>query len=525
MLTDTAARPVEAPLATISLAGSALWFAALQAVFLLQTGGTFEYPLDDVYIHLAIAEQIAAGNYGINPGEPASAGSSILYPFLLAPLSGTELQRFLPLIWNAVGVVLAGFFWGAILSQAGWARDPLRSGGIALAILGPVGLNLAGIGAVGMEHALHVAVSLGVVLGLLRFERTARIGWLLMLCILLGPCLRFEGLAVSLAALVVLTMRRRLVPALGLGLLTLLPIAAFSGFLVTLGLDPVPNSVLAKLGIAPGFVSPPTESGGLSERFADPKILLLLAVSSGWAVVWARHDRRFGTWRAAWLAAVILVALAHGLVGRTGWLFRYEVYAFAFVAAVSAVLAVRFVAEGAVPARPVRRVALIATLAGCLHYGLGMAIAGFESARGIALQQRQIARFAQEWLKAPVAVNDIGWVAYRNPQPVLDLAGLASPDTLTARLLNRAPGWTVPLVDRAGAELVMVYDNWFPDGLGPDWVPLGRLVVSAPTGILGGDTVSFYAPDPANAQALSDKLARFAETLPEGVSWVAAQKH
>ena len=73
---------------------AALAALATRAVFLLVAvflnGGVFEYPLDDVYIHLAMAEQIAAGGYAVNAGEDGSAASSPIYPLLLVPFAGTE---------------------------------------------------------------------------------------------------------------------------------------------------------------------------------------------------------------------------------------------------------------------------------------------------------------------------------------------------------------------------------------------------------------------------------------------------
>ena len=65
------------PLALVGALAALAGFAALQlAAFLI--AGVFEYPLDDVYIHLAMAEGIVAGGYGVNPGEPASAASSTM---------------------------------------------------------------------------------------------------------------------------------------------------------------------------------------------------------------------------------------------------------------------------------------------------------------------------------------------------------------------------------------------------------------------------------------------------------------
>ena len=48
------------------------------------TDGRLIYSLDDPYNHLAVAEPIVEGGYGINSEKFASPSSSILFPFLLA---------------------------------------------------------------------------------------------------------------------------------------------------------------------------------------------------------------------------------------------------------------------------------------------------------------------------------------------------------------------------------------------------------------------------------------------------------
>src|SRR5829696_3748249 len=61
-----------------------LTLAAVTSVTLLligrRTGFASVYSLDDPYIHLAVAEEILRGNYGVNPDEAASARTSALVP-------------------------------------------------------------------------------------------------------------------------------------------------------------------------------------------------------------------------------------------------------------------------------------------------------------------------------------------------------------------------------------------------------------------------------------------------------------
>jgi hypothetical protein len=58
------------------------------------------YSLDDPYIHLALAEHIAARTYSINPDEAAAPASSMLWPLLHVPCAGTSFFEFVPLALN-----------------------------------------------------------------------------------------------------------------------------------------------------------------------------------------------------------------------------------------------------------------------------------------------------------------------------------------------------------------------------------------------------------------------------------------
>lgn len=204
--------------------------------------GGFEYPLDDTYIHLAMAENIGRGGYGINAGEYASASSSVLWPFLLVPLAASEAGRYLPLALNALALMGLCLCWGYAVARARLSR-PVT---LALAIVGPVALNMYGVAALGMEHSLHALLTVLVVLGLGLFFDERRATWWLIVAIVLAPLVRFEGMALSLVAATILALRGQWRVGLAAALATVAASAAFMVFLHSIGLSMLPSSVLAK---------------------------------------------------------------------------------------------------------------------------------------------------------------------------------------------------------------------------------------------------------------------------------------
>ena len=313
---------------------SALLFLVLLIGLALRlNGGAFDYPLDDVYIHLAMAEGIAAGGYGVNPGEYASAASSALYPLLLLPIVPPDVQRFLPVLWNIVGVVLTAILWARLLLAAGYGNGRLRPLGLGLAVAGPVALLMSSTAFLGMEHTLHAAASLAILLGLVRHFQGVTPWGLLYGGIFFSPLLRYEGLALAvLASGVLLIGGHRRAAGIGLALalipLALIPLAAFTVFLISLGLDPLPNSVLAKqLTAAQGDLGaiPDTIAKFRNNISTGGGAILLALVLAIWAVMALSADIRRGPMRM--LAPVLICAgIGHLFFGQIGWMNRYEHY-------------------------------------------------------------------------------------------------------------------------------------------------------------------------------------------------------
>ena len=490
----------------IALLGVTVWFVVLQVRGLAWSNGVFEYPLDDVYIHLAIAEQISLGGYGVNPGEYTSPGSSPLYPLLLTPFAGSDTQRWLPLVWNIVGMVGVALLWGRLIASAGYANAT----GALLALLGPVALNTAGVAMTGMEHSLHAATSLAIVNGMFVLSDEKRVSWVLLAGILLAPALRLEGLALALVGAGVIVLSGRIaLGALATGL-ALAPIALFVWYLTSLGLDPMPNSVQAKLVGAQD-----ADVGRLARTIGTFRLNLLeipgLLMLGFVTVLAALSASTVGLrrWTGLGLAAA---GLAHLFFGQIGWMERYENYILTALAAGAIVLA-----QGAASKLTAFLPAALVAGAGATYMPHAWDEYRFNP-RAIYLQQAQTSRFVKEYLRTDVAVNDLGWVAWRNPNYVLDLWGLASHEARETRILNPTPGWAEALTEARNVPVALIYDteDWLGEAVGVDWLRVAEFRLDLARGFLGAPFVGIYATSPAYVTLVEQALKDFAPNLPEG---------
>jgi len=494
--------------AAVAVLVALVMFAILQLMVLRATGGIFEYPLDDVYIHLAIGNSIARGEYGINPGEYASAGSSIIYPVILAPFAGLGIERFVPLLVNLLALIGIAITWAKVVALSG-VKGPIA---LFLYALGPLALNFAGIAFTGMEHSLHVWASLAIFAGLIELVKTGRLTSTLIVATILNPLVRFEGLAMSLLSCGVIVLRGR--PRAGLLVLglTVLPIAGFVAFLNQHDIGPLPTSVFAKQTLVNGgelgILDRVVISVFSATHWPTGAVALIASVvlAGGAAAIRNRSPDL------ALLALVAAVAgIAHLVLGRFGWGYRYEAYVIAVLGAAWVTMWGGFLHNS-----QWRNLLILAFFAVPLGvYQWQVPRMGPPSARAIHLQQEQMARFAQEFLKAPVAVNDIGRVAWRNPNYVLDLYGLASRQALALRQDQNAPiGWAGPLASAKDVEAAMIYDYAFPRAVPPTWTKIAVLHSDVSMGWIVLQDADIYATSPQSEEKVRIALKALAEDLP-----------
>ncbi|MFT7485614.1 MAG: hypothetical protein ACI9F9_001464 [Candidatus Paceibacteria bacterium] len=494
-----------------------LWVVvAIELIAMLAlNGGKLMYTLDDPYIHLALAEHILGGHFGLNGAEASSPASSILWPFLLAPFTALSMVEWVPLLLN---ILFASATLVGVQRSIGLALNGSASRFITLlTILAIPALNLVGLIFTGMEHSLQVLCAVYLVYWLLRAAGEGRSSKWLLFFIVLGPLVRYENAALSAAALAWLWLNGQRSRALLGAALVAMGLLAYSFFLRGLGLPFLPTSVMAKsASMAP-------EGGAKAMVYAlyhnlesTPGVLMSLAILA-LAATATRRDRPVAEKH---LALVMAGGLSlHLLVGRFGWYSRYELYAWS-----AGLLVVLYLWRDSIArvlsAQSMLKATLVCTVAvgiGCREYVIVLGNNALAS-HNVYLQHYQMHRFATEFLAEPVAVNDLGWVAFQNESYVLDLWGLGSLAALEARKGAEDSSWIQPLADQNNVRTAIVYDEWF-DIMPAAWQRIGVLEMHVPRVTPAHSKVAFYAMNSDWALELTGRLRRFEATLPEGASF------
>ena len=477
--------------------------AAIWSSIHARCDGHFVFSLDDPYIHLALAENIARGHYGINLDAPSSPSSSIVWPFLLAPLAhyNTPLTALALNLLSAAGVVL---LIGVCVASFAKDSSPLEDGArrtfaaFSLVFIA----SLPALVFIGMEHTLQLFLSGLVAWGFIRALDGRPIPAVSILAAIVLPSVRYEGLAITVALAIALYGQSRRAAATITLLLSLFPLAAFSLYLRHLGLPLLPTSVLVKSGLQTGLaervvsaiINAFLESGHL------PLTVLLLAT--------LYLARRAGTSeRRLLLFAAAVAEFLHLAVGPFGWFHRYEI-AIEFFAML--ILLPDLFRADEVPLWTFCLAMLPLTMSG-LYYVPRTPIAAAATYR----QQFQAHRFITQFVSGNVAVNDLGLVSYqRRPgQNVIDLYGLGSPEAAFTR--NKDAAWMQSITERHQVSWAIVYSDYYGNAIPTSWRHLGAICIRTAQDVTVDDPCADYYSTPLVLATDADQaFARFASTLP-----------
>ncbi|MEA2174163.1 MAG: hypothetical protein QOD00_1755 [Blastocatellia bacterium] len=497
-----------------------------------QNEGHLVYALDDAYIHMAMAKNMAQhGVWGVTRHAFSPSTSSILWTLILSLcyfILGTH--ETIPLILNIIFALLALVLVQRILNQTSLA------GACKFLLLLSIILftSLPAVIFVGMEHAAQILIDIlfahqaALVLARGRPDTSERDSRLLLLLSALVPLIRYEGLFLITVVCLLLLARGRVLMAFASGALAVIPIAVFGFISVRQGAFWLPNSVLLK-GMDPAHGPIALLDHALAQLKAAPYLWQLLLLAA--ALYFIRRKAGRETWEReqSLLCIFIFTTLLHVTFSLVlVWFYRYEAYLVALgllACGVSLrdVLNVRMLrSRDAISLVKFAALALMVSLCVVSLAGRGVVVLRQtpRATTNIYQQQYQMALFLRRYYEgSAIAANDIGAINYFADIECLDLWGLATTEVARAKREGKYDTRLIrALGERSRAKIAIVYESWLNEygGVPVEWSPVGRWRI--PENIVcRDDTVSFYALDASETEHLIRSLRDFAPHLPKGV--------
>jgi hypothetical protein len=514
----------------IALAAFLLPVGLIEWRVLQMTHGVLAYPLDDTFIHMTVARNLALDHvWGITKGSFQSASSSPLYTVLLALLFKIfGVHIIIPLLLNiVVGAIL---LWVAQRWLIRQGVSPLSQLIILLLLILLTPLPLIVIS--GMEHTLQLLFTF---LFIFSFAEAAErpLPWRVYLYGALMVTTRYECLIILGLVGLILLSRRQWRTAFILGAISILPIAVFGLYALSKGSFFLPNSVVLKSALPHSlhgllhfakediwsrmfFPLPPALHD--YNILAAQRLLLLLPLCY---LVFLPNVRQRADYRYI-LIILMGAALSHIAFAFPANFPRYEDYLIGCsTLIIGTMVALYGQSLSWLPACGSRVVA--AALGVVLLFPfLIRSEKSFKNSKwycvNIFEQQYQMAQFVHRYYDSTgIAFNDIGAISFYSVGPKLDLFGLASLDVARLRRANRFTAGSADSLARAQQiKLAIVYDTWQDPALLKRWNKVASWQ-NQHNVVLGSDSVSFYALDAADTTALRKSLEAYQPSLPGDV--------
>ncbi len=515
------------------LVASIVFLVLLAGMVLVAThlaDGLFVYPLDDSYIHLALARTLAVHHvWGIGPTEFASASSSPGWTVLLALvdlLFGSHLLN--ALLLNVAFAI-------PLIFAVDWTLRRLRPDA-SLAYRATAQLlillctSVPNLAYVGMEHvaqtlSILLVVTLGVRILALSPSQTVprKLAVGLVASSVFAGAIRYEAVFAVLPIFILLLLRRRVGVAVWFGGAAAVGPLVFGLYSHHLSGLWLPFSVLMKASLNAVPTHNPilryrmlSSGGGFRQILLAPALLWILRLRT-----W-----RFWTASQIFLFVTTILIFLHLGLAPTRWLLRYESYFFLLGMVSLAVAAPRIGSlsqlrlrwKVLVPAQKVTAVLLALTLLVLAPFCLWRAISGIFRGPLCSVdrfhEHIQIARFLHSFYDHDtVVVNDIGAVSYYSESHLLDPIGLGSglPVLIEQRLhrpLNAGElsRWTAA----EHAPVAIIQTDWpvIRTRVPSTWTPVQTWVLSRNI-VFGTFHITLFAPDPGDIPRLCDSANRF----------------
>jgi hypothetical protein len=510
-----------------------LLYFSLFAVSYLQNEEHMVYSLDDAYIHMAMAKNLAIdGVWGVSKYEFTSSSSSILWTSLLALfyyLFG--VNEITPLILNLIFaslVIISSYF---IL-----IKHSIKKSFIFLILLSLVVVTpLPPLMFTGLEHVFHIWVSLlfmYLVSENLVEKKSDRkiLIWILILAAVL-PAIRYEGIFLVMVASALFFLKKKYTTGIITFVFSVIPIIIFGLVSVRNGWSFFPNSLLLKAGFPDitSFSDLVSFSGALMEifvpgRYLVPAVLCFVIFAiSFYFFTKSRYNYIFNLKITYLLLLFIANLILYAAYSKSGWTYRYQSFLVALGIIVFSVLFFEYFLKGFGKNSVFRSGFVILAVSVPFFYflvsGIALNIQTPVASANIYEQQYQMGQFLRKYYEGEgVALNDIGTSNYFADIKCLDLWGLANIEVSKKRRSGKFNSDDISSICvKYDIKIAIVYDSWFLETEGSiipgEWIKTGTWQIMNNV-IAGDDTVSFYAVNVKEAEILQKYLKEFSSELP-----------
>lgn len=488
------------------------------AIILMGMRGTewqWTYPLDDTYIHLSMARTIAsAGVWGVQASEPAFCSSSPLWTILLS-----VFFKLFAYCESLPGILSILFAAGTLAVFADMLRMECRGLRIACLVTTILALPIAVIGTLGMEHSLHVFLTILLCMALHRFlksENPSRATYMqISIFGLLATAVRTESLFLIMPMVLVLLQERRWRATILLVAASVVPLVAYGVYALVNGGHFLPNSLLLKGSFH-------TVSSLLWTVLRLPfgihainlhLYLMAMLMFSIWAFCPTEQRK---------LAFCVFLAIGEQLVFvQYSNFYRYDAF---LIASAAYVVFLDLSPFCPFPWQKkswrhiILSTLLLLTISWLTLRGAWASNRAVQAPANIYGQQVQLARlFAglPNEARGTIALNDLGYLSLHANAPIIDLWGLGTQEIADMKVLNEFNARSLMAVlARRNVKFIAVFEEWIPRSMLPTTaIQVGKLSIKNNHVCLSPD-VWLYATSVSAAEALRRRMHEFKSQVP-----------
>ncbi len=500
------------------------------------THGVLSYPLDDTYIHMSIAKNLAqTGTWGINPQQFSAASSSILYSILLAVLFKLfSINVLMPFVIN----IITGIILIIVIQRRLQKEKVVYTWQFIIILLVIFFTPLPAQIISGMEHTLQCLFSFLFIFIFYDWYNAAisdashKLPLGLYITGFLCCAIRYEGLFLVAIVCCILLFNKKIVSVFALGFISVLPIIIFGFYSVSKGSYFFPNSVLLKATpvevSSGGFISSINNilvdkltlaKNGITS-LATQRLLLILPLTY-------LLFRKFLGDKSGYTQVILILTVCVLLqltFAATGWFYRYEAYLVLSSTVIVSLIVYKYGRLFFSSTNKIVFPAVIFVTLILLFPLILRSAAAFTKAKQACIniyeQQYQMGNFIKQYYnKDAVALNDIGAVAYFKQGGVFDMWGLADIDVARSKRNNYStPAFLNNLANKKNVKVAVVYDSWFNKALLSNWQKIATWKINNNV-ICGDSIVSFYALKARYTAKLKTNLINYQKQLPADVKF------